>query len=207
MFYLTGTGHKQLFGVPNIGVMLSPRSTKHIPAGVPKAFDNCCFGDRYPGDDALLRWLDKQSRAGVLFAVAPDVVGDAEKTLIRSTPMLPRIRALGFPVAYAAQDGFLPDVVPWSAFDVLFIGGFDDWKRGAGGRAAVAAGLAHGKRVHMGRINSRTRLLWAAGLGCSSADGSTIRFNTTRYLREIPMWVSAANAPRLLDVAAVGGST
>jgi hypothetical protein len=199
--FLSGTGHKDLFGVPHIGVMLSPRSTKHVPAGVPIAFDNCCFGDRYVGDEWLLRFLDKQRRADVLFAVAPDVVGDAAATLTRSTPMLGSIRALGFPVAYAAQDGFDAGVVPWELLDVLFIGGTDTFKRGDAGRHAVADGLAHGKRVHMGRINSRTRLLWAAGLGCSSADGSTIRFNTGRYIPEIKRWVSEANQPRLLDVA------
>jgi hypothetical protein len=118
--------------------------------------------------------------------------------------MLPRIRALGFPVAYAGQDGFDASAVPWSEFDVLFIGGSTQWKLGMGGREAIAAAHQHGKVCHFGRANSWTRLAYAAGLGCVSADGTTIRFNPGRYVSEVKSWVSRLNAPRLLDVAAVG---
>lgn len=57
-------------------------------------------------------------------------VGDAAATLTRSAPMLPRIRALGYPAALVAQDGLEHLAVPWDAFDVLFLGGTTDWKLG-----------------------------------------------------------------------------
>lgn len=198
MIYLSGTLHKDLYGVCGVGMMLSPRSIKPVPAGMPVAYDNCAFGGNYPGDDALLRFLDSRSRDGVLFAVAPDVVGDAAATWNRSREMLPRIRALGFPVAYAGQDGFDPDAIAWDAFDVLFIGGSTEWKMGDGGRRAIAAGLERNKAIHFGRCNSLVRLMYAAGLGCASADGTTIRFNPGRYVPELRRWLSAVNAPRLL---------
>ena len=42
-------------------------------------------------------------------------VGDAAATLTRSAPMLPRIRALGYPAALVAQDGLEHLAVPWDA--------------------------------------------------------------------------------------------
>ena len=202
--YLSGLLHADLFGTACLGMMMAPGSTKTVPQGMPVALDNGAFGGKYRGDDFFLRWLDKQSRAGVLFAVSPDVVGDADGTLKRSLPMLPRIRDLGFPVAYAGQDGFDAGVVPWELMDVLFIGGSTQWKMGMGGREAIAAAHQHGKAVHFGRANSWTRLAYAAGLGCVSADGTTIKYNPGRYVSEVKSWVSRLNAPRLLDVAAVG---
>lgn len=198
--YLSGTLHKDLYGVPNIGMMLSPRSTKSVPPGMPCALDNCCFGGNFPGNDALLRFLDSRPRADVLFAVAPDWVGRAGLTWLRSKPMLPRIRALGFPVALAAQNGFSATLVDWDAFDWLFIGGDDTFKLGAEGRAATGEALRRGKRVHMGRVNSWQRLAYAAGLGCESADGTTIRFNPGRYVGEVSRWLARVNAPRLVEV-------
>jgi hypothetical protein len=205
MTYLSGGLTPALWGVPNIGGMISPNKGNRFDLlGYPYAADNGCFkAETYVGDEALLRWLDTRRRQHCLFAVSPDVVGDAVATWRRSAAMLPRIRALGFPVAYVAQDGWDAGAVDWTAFDVLFIGGTDTFKRGDAGRHAVADGLARGKPVHMGRINSRTRLLWAAGLGCTSADGTTIAFNSVRYAREIRQWVSAANAPRL-PLAGIG---
>jgi hypothetical protein len=197
MIYLTGTAHRRLYDVPDIGMMLSPASTKPVPAGMPWAADNGCFGDRYVGDDAFLAWLDGRDRAGCLFAVAPDIVGSAFFTWLRSEPMLPRIRALGYRVALAAQNGWHPDPIAWDAFDAVLLGGDDAFKLGNEGRQAAVDALAHGKWLHMGRVNSWQRLAYAAGLGCDSADGTTIRFNPGRYVGEVSRWLARVNAPRL----------
>lgn len=93
--------------------------------GVTWCADNGCFGKGYPGDEAWLAWLAAHAgdSATCSFAVAPDVVGDAAATLARSTQWLPKIRALGYPAAFVAQNGIDQTVVPWDEFGVLFIGG------------------------------------------------------------------------------------
>src|SRR5690349_16728191 len=92
--------------------------------GVLWCADNGCFADKW---DEAVWWkflVDNAHRASTcLFAVAPDVVGDAAATLERSAPWLGKIRELGYPVAFVAQDGLEVLPVPWDEFDVLFIGG------------------------------------------------------------------------------------
>ena len=70
-------------------------------------------------------WLAARAdRAGrCAFATAPDVPLDATATLTRAAPMLPRIRAAGYPAALVAQDGLEDLPVLWALFDALFIGG------------------------------------------------------------------------------------
>jgi hypothetical protein len=55
-----------------------------------------------------LEWLAglRRYRDHCLFAVAPDVVGDALATLNLSRPYLETIRQLGYRAAFVAQDGF-----------------------------------------------------------------------------------------------------
>lgn len=157
--------------------------------------DNGCFGEHFT-EEKWWKWLSSQAFAAssCVFATAPDVVhttdhgpvGDAAATLVRSTPWLPKIRALGFPAAYVAQDGFDPSVVPWDEFDVLFIGGSDDFKIGgkpnirldgtakvpAPSEVAIREAQAHGKKVHVGRVNSRKRFRYFTSLGVDSMDGT-----------------------------------
>src|SRR5262245_44944205 len=90
-----------------LGQIVTPASGNRVIPGVAWCADNAAYAGRYPGDDRFLAWLSARvalaCRCG--FAVAPDVVGDAAATLARSVPMLPRIRALGYPAALVAQDG------------------------------------------------------------------------------------------------------
>ncbi len=69
----------------------------------------------------------------VQFVVATGCVGDWKATIERSKPWLKEIHDMGFPVAFAAQDGIRKeprDQIPWDDFDVLFIGGSTAWKLG-----------------------------------------------------------------------------
>jgi len=117
-------------------------------------------------------------------------VGDAEATLARSLPMLPRIRAAGFPAALVAQGGLMPDAVPWDDIDALFIGGTTDWKLGPDVVALVAAAKAHGKWAHMGRVNSWRRYDYARSIGCDSVDGTVLRFDPQR---PVQLWMDRAH--------------
>jgi hypothetical protein len=113
-----------------IGYIDTPAQGNARPDDVTWCADNGCFSDKW--DEA--KWwkflVDNAHRAHYcLFAVAPDVVGDAVATEARSAPWLAKIRDLGYPVAYVAQDGLEVLELPydgtdwWDAFDVLFIGG------------------------------------------------------------------------------------
>src|SRR4051794_37362763 len=87
----------------DLGLIVGPGGGTSAKIGAYGAFgaDNGCFskGDAFDVDE-WLAWLDRLPREGCLFAVAPDVVGDAAATLERSRPWLPVIRAMGFPAAF-----------------------------------------------------------------------------------------------------------
>lgn len=173
-----------------IGQIVTPAAGNAVLPGVDWCADNAVFADRYPGDDEYLDWLESRPHADrCAFAVAPDVVCDAQATLNRSAPMLDRIREAGYPAALAAQNGLEHLTVPWSDFDVLFLGGDTDWKIGPHARALTADARAHGKRVHMGRVNSRRRLRIAAQMGCHSADGTYLAFGPDTNLPGLLSWL------------------
>lgn len=174
-----------------IGQICTPASGNAVTPGADWCADNAVFADRYPGDDAYLDWLGERSWAAerCVFAVAPDVVCDARATLDRSVPMLARIRRAGYPVALAMQNGIEHLNVPWSEFDVAFLGGDTNWKVGPHARRLTADARAHGKRVHMGRVNSRRRLQAAAHMGCHSADGTYLAFGPDRNLPKLLSWL------------------
>lgn len=160
--------------------------------GVTWCADNGCFND---AKFSLERWWkflqDNAHAAGdCLFATAPDVVGDHEATLKRSRPWLERIRELGYPVAFVAQDGAGPGNMPWDEFDVLFIGGTTEFKLGANARVLVKHAKRLGKWVHMGRVNSSKRLRYAKFIGCDSVDGTYLKWGPDVNLPKLLGWVT-----------------
>ena len=173
-----------------IGMMCTPGEGRD-PEPYPKwAADNGCFGKGYPGDQGYLDWLSRHKAVAhrCWFATAPDVVGDAAATLARSRPFFAPIRALGYPVAFVAQDGISHTAVPWDEFDVLFLGGSDDFKLGPEGRRAAAAARRHGKRIHVGRVNSGKRLAYAQRLGAVSSDGTFLAWGPDKNLLRVRGW-------------------
>lgn len=174
----------------------TPKQGNPVPAGAVWCADNGCFGKGYPGDADWFAWLSTytlEERARCVFAVAPDVVGDAAATLARSAPWLARIRALGYPAAFVAQNGAETVGVPWDDFDVLFIGGDTAWKLGPHAAALTLEARSRDKGVHMGRVNSLRRARYAAAIGCDSADGTFIAFGPDRNLPRVQGWMRELN--------------
>jgi hypothetical protein len=178
----------------------TPKQGNRPVDGATWCADNGCFGKGYPGDDEWYAWLESNAdrASACLFAVAPDVVGDAAATLDRSAPWLARIRALGYPAALVAQNGLEDLEVPWDDFDVLFIGGDTEWKLGRHARALTTEAKSRGKWVHMGRVNSEKRLRYADAIGCDSADGTHVAFGPDQNLPNVLAWLRGVNGQGVL---------
>lgn len=180
----------------HLGFINTPLQGNRLVDGAAWCADNGCFGAGYPGDKAWWAWITGLAAHAdtCAFVVAPDVVSDATATLERSMPFLLKIRALGFPVAFVAQDGAtVDDLIPWGHFDVLFVGGSTGFKLGVDARAIVAEAKRRGNRVHMGRVNSFRRLRYAKEIGCDSADGTFITFGPDVHLPKVLAWVDRVN--------------
>lgn len=159
------------------------------PEGVVWCADNGCFGKDF-NEARWWRWLvnNATGAAECVFATAPDVVGDHAATLERSAPWLPKIRALGYPAAFVAQDGATVGNMPWADFDALFIGGTDDFKLSQTAVDIAVEAKRRGMWVHVGRVNSRQRFLRFSSIA-DSADGTVLVFGPKRRLPEVLSWV------------------
>ena len=194
MIYLSGAIQPELMRQPDMGFMLQPgMGNRPNLSETLWAADNGCYaaGDRFDYN-GWLRWLAEFStyNATCLFAVAPDVVGNAEETIARSMPALHDIRQLGYRPALVAQDGLENLHVPWDEFDVLFVGGTTEWKLSEHAYRLVQEADARGKWTHMGRVNSWRRLKAAAISGYDSADGTYIAFAPDKLLPRVQAWLA-----------------
>lgn len=131
------------------------------------------------------------------FIVVPDVVGDGAASLARSLDMVEWVPA-ELPVRYlVVQEGMTPtqvaEVLPH--FGGLFVGGASmAWKLGTAPEW-IALAHAHGRRCHIGRIGTLTRLELARRLGADSVDSCQPLWNLDR-LEAFGLAASAAGAPR-----------
>jgi hypothetical protein len=179
-----------------LGMIAQPWQGNKLLDDIAWCADNGAYGKNYPGHDGWWTWLMRftpEQRSRCAFAVAPDVVSDAERTLALAATHLPRLRAAGFPAALAAQDGLEQLDVPWDAFDVLFLGGSTEFKLGGYVRELTVEAKRRGKAVHMGRVNSLKRLRYARLIGCDSADGTGVTFGPDVNLPKVLGWVRDTN--------------
>lgn len=175
-----------------IGLLLTPSTGYRLDGIAIWAMDNGAFTNKYPGDNAYLRFLNKNEshQERCLFVAAPDVVGDSQATLEMFTPIARRIKEAGWPVALVAQDGMTEHTVPWDNLDWLFIGGTTEWKLSQSVANLIVTAKQLGKKVHVGRVNSRKRFRHFAELECDSADGTTIAFAPARNLPVVLGWIA-----------------
>jgi hypothetical protein len=149
---------------------------------MPYALDNAAFGafknrtEWNPADfEKLLAWAARRSRRP-LWVLCPDVVGDRAGTLARWAEWEPRLRAHGWPIAFAVQDDMTAADVPANA-DLIFVGGTTRWKW-----RTVAGWCRDFPRVHVGRVNGERALWLCVEFGAESCDG-TGWWNQTRGRR------------------------
>jgi hypothetical protein len=162
-------------------VLSSPRRFYLDVEGWKWAADNDAFSawnaDRYR------RMLDGiWGTPGCLFVTAPDIVGDARRTLESFEEWYDELNATLLPLALVAQDGLVSEHVPWQRIDALFVGGTSEFKMGEQARALVAEARLREKWVHMGRVNGHQRLRYAKAIGCNSIDGTSFSWFKDHYL-------------------------
>lgn len=135
-------------------------------------------------------------------------VGDAAATLVESAKWYDKIRELGYKVALVAQDGLDPNDVPWDKIDAIFVGGSDDYKVGSpppprvralkldgtplgipGCIGVIQEAKRRGKWVHIGRVNSRCRYLFAGMVGADSVDGTYLLKKPSETLPTLLGWL------------------
>jgi hypothetical protein len=174
-----------------LGFIDTPRQGNRRPIGVTWCADNGAFSDKF-NEKQWWTWLSNQTADAdqCLFAVAPDVMLDPDATLERSKPYLPKMRALGYPAAYVAQDGQQQSTMPWGDMDALFIGGSTEWKFSDDVRGLVDEAHEHCIHVHLGRVNSKKRYDYARHeLGAGSVDGTFIVYGPEINLPRLLKWI------------------
>lgn len=206
--YLSGVIRPELVGMrSDLGVIVTPHMGNKVDLLATRwGADNGCFAKPELFNLAeYLAWIGhrRYARHTCLFVTAPDVVGDAVATWERSLPVFDQIRFLGFPAALVAQDGIENTAVDWDAFDVLFLGGSTRWKLSHHAKVLTAQAKAHGKHVHMGRVNSLLRLKTAAMWGCDSADGTFLAFGPDKNVPRLLSWLDSLHREPVLNFGGV----
>jgi hypothetical protein len=140
-----------------------------------------------PFDEAAFLLALRRFGAKADFVVVPDIVAGGKASLDYSLSWLPRVRSVAKRQLIAVQDGMTPDdlrPVLRTLSVGIFVGGTTEWKLATlpeWGRLAQETGCY----LHVGRVNSRKRILLCAQAGAHSFDGtSPIKFPSTLPLLE-----------------------
>jgi hypothetical protein len=180
---------------PNVG----NRVETMLKSGLPWAADNGAFS----GFDAE-RFTAFLGRIGFkprcLFVAVPDVVFDFQNTLRMFAEWAPIVRSItGQPVAFVGQDGAESAVLPWAGMDVWFVGGSTEWKLSQASIDLMREAKERDKWVHVGRVNSLSRLTWAYDHGADSVDGSSMSKYGDKYIHRFCRWLRGLEVqPRLI---------
>lgn len=193
--YLSGSKnrkHSALHKTGELGILWTPKNRFRMDGVKVWAADNGCFTDTYPGDDEFMALLESLTphRDRCLFVAAPDVVGDAKRTLALFPEMAQRIREAGWPVALVGQDGMESEEVDWTEVDWLFVGGSTEWKLGQGALDLCRQAKQHHVRIHVGRVNSWKRYRYSfEHLGAETVDGTFLAFGPDVNLPKVLSWM------------------
>lgn len=152
-----------------LGNLFSPRAWQ-TPHGV-YALDNGRFtkrGAEWSEVDylSLIGKAASHHRAPE-WVLCPDVVGDWTATLAEWRVWEKRLRATGWPIAVAVQDGASVADVAALYPHVVFVGGSTEWKI-----RTTEQWCSVFPRVHVGRVNTVRRAWACLKLGAESIDGT-----------------------------------
>lgn len=151
----------------HIGVLFSPPKTRFYDGKIPYSIDNGAFSGF--DEKSFFAILDKSKRfPPPVFVVVPDVVGSHTETLNQWHKYASKVKSYGYPIAFVAQDGCnnandIPVDCDW-----VFVGGTTPYKLWA-----IRNLISQLKKpVHVGRVNTLSRLWLSFNHGAASVDGS-----------------------------------
>lgn len=178
-----------------LGVLLTPANGNSVESILKLdcdwAADNGCFGGL--DEQAFLGMLDAiQGKPRLQWVTCPDVVAWSRFTRQLFEEWAPELESRALPIAYVLQDGETISGVPWDRITAVFVGGSTKFKIGHDAKALVCEAKQRGKLVHMGRVNSESRLLLAKSWGCDSVDGTSMSCFGETY---IPKFLGVAKSP------------
>jgi len=156
----------------NFGQLRTPLTAYGI-SGKEYGLDNGCFSKfeskkwRRLLNEAKEQELIDQPK----FVCAPDIVGDARRTLELFDHFYDEIKPLK--VCLVLQDGIGNFAIDWNKVDAVFVGGSDAFKIADEAINACKVAKMLGKWVHVGRVNTVQRVANWIGLA-DSIDGSGI---------------------------------
>lgn len=182
-----------------IGHLFSPQDQRGPWPWLPYALDNGAFScwnmktnefdeDKWEKKESHWRELIYWARTATqqpLWAIAPDVIGNATKTIARYSRYAGLIKANGLLPAVAVQDGMsVQDVKRLIPEPVcVCIGGTTEWKW-----ETVEMWKASFERVHVLRCNSPEKLYWLEELGIESCDGTGWNRGDKRQTSGLETW-------------------
>jgi hypothetical protein len=153
----------------------------------------------------LFYGLVGQLGLGADFIVAPDIVGEGDRSLALTLEHLPRIRELapGVPILIGVQDGHEEG---WARKSIealigpeigVFVGGSTEWKERTMPLWCAMA-EAHLAWSHVARVNTARRIALCAAAGAKSFDGTS----ASMYLKTLALLDGARRQPDLLRAIA-----
>jgi hypothetical protein len=178
-----------------LGQMVTPNSGNRLEPDVWWALDNGCFSDNWSESKWLTTAERYASERGCVFAVVPDVVGDAAATDALWERYAEQVRHIGYRAAYVTQNGC--QSIPSDA-DAVFTGGDDAWKLGPEAHTLIQKAKALGLWTHMGRVNSLRRLRVAVRDGYDSCDGTYLAFGPDTNLPRLLRYLTDATTQHVM---------
>ena len=128
------------------------------------AIDNGCY-KQFNESKFLFTLVKSKKFHPPMFVTVPDVVGCHDRTLALWKHYYAILKPYNYPLAFVAQDGCEPRLVPDIA-DWIFVGGLDPWKKDNIHK------FIGDRPVHVGRVNSLWMLEYCESLGVTSIDGT-----------------------------------
>lgn len=141
--------------------------TRYALANVPYGLDNGCFKTFKRKEWMAL--VEQAKENPPIFVCAPDIVGDARRTLELFDHFESALA--GLPIALVLQDGIGGFSIPWDRIAAVFVGGSDAFKISQEAFAACKTAKILDKWVHVGRVNTSARAEQWLGIA-DSIDGS-----------------------------------
>ena len=154
-------------------------------------FNDTAWEKMLPKWRELLFWAQCQEHKA-RWAIVPDVVGNATRTLKRWGEYAPMVQDAQIPLAIAVQDGMTVQQVRRLEIqpEVIAIGGTTDWKW-----KTVNQWVEAFPRVHVLRCNMPAKLYDLEAMGVESCDGTGWFMGDSKKLKGLERWAYSRAVP------------